>query len=99
VLDNMIDTIKENNNSKLKEIVGEKNPLVAEVAEKEEEQNKWKSFEAICELQHAARELYCEGEMSWDEMCKNLSDAINKLKGKEKELLEEEEDEDGEDED
>lgn len=70
---------------KLKEIVG-KNPLMDKADEESKEHERYEVFCAIDKLVQAARSLYCDEEMTFDEMVDNLSKAISKLKGKEDEL-------------
>lgn len=57
--------------------------------EKEEDtkSQKYQVFHEIVEFAHAACELYCEGDMSFDDALTDLSKTILKFKGKEKQLL------------
>lgn len=66
-----------------KKIVGKDNPLVEELGEKEEMGDRHGVAYAIRKLSEAACDLYCEGDLSWDEAVDNLSKAVGKLKGKE----------------
>jgi hypothetical protein len=70
----------------LQKTVGKDNPLMKAQNKEHEEDEKYKVFCAVGDLHSAARELYCSGDMSWDEMISSLSEAIEKLKGKEKAL-------------
>jgi hypothetical protein len=73
------------NIEKLTKMVG-KSKITAAMGEDQKEHDKYEVFEAICVLKDAARDLYCDGDMKWDEMVTELSAAILKLKGKENEL-------------
>jgi len=78
-------------NKRLRDIVGT-NPLVKSMKEKDNESERQESFEAVHVLVMAADDLYCSGKMNFDTTLDNLSKAILKLKGKEKELAKSEED-------
>lgn len=75
-----------NLDAKLKEIVG-KNPVADSIVDDDTQEQRYAVFGAVCDLKCAAEDLYCEGEMGWDEMIQGLGDAILKLKGKEQELI------------
>ena len=75
-----------NMDSLLQKTVGKDNPLIKAQNKEHEEDEKYTIFNAVNDLHDAARSLYCSGDMSWDEMIENLSEAIEKLKGKEKAL-------------
>ena len=79
--------IQENSQTddKLKEII-KGNPLVEPIDEESKEHERYEVFESIHKLVSAAHKLYCKGDMEWDKMLINLSDALMKLKGKEKDL-------------
>ena len=75
-----------NMDSLLQKTVGKNNPLMKAQDKEHEKDEKYTIFNAVNDLHDAARSLYCSGDMSWDEMIGSLSEAIEKLKGKEKAL-------------
>lgn len=77
-------------NKKLQDIVGD-NPLSKAMGNSMEKDTRHESFEAVYTLVDAASDLYCGGDMKFDEMLKNLCEALDKLTGKEKELAKSEE--------
>lgn len=78
-------------NKRLRNIIGT-SPLLKSMKEKDGENERQESFEAVYILVMAADDLYCSGKMNFDTTIDNLSKAILKLKGKEKELAKSEED-------
>lgn len=70
----------------LVDIVGKDNPLAKDINKQEDEHAKYENFEAVDRLVSAARSLYCQDDMKWDEMITSLCDALDSLKGKEEEL-------------
>lgn len=70
---------------KIKELV--KGPLTESIGKEQEEGDKHGAWFGVGRLERAACELYCDGDMSFDEAIKNLIDALGKLKGKEKDLM------------
>lgn len=56
-------------------------------SKREDDDVKYQVFSEISCLSHAACEMYVSGELSFDEAVSELSQAVLKFKGKEKELL------------
>ena len=75
-----------NMDSLLQKTVGKDNPLMKSQDKEHEKDEKYTIFNAVNDLHDAARSLYCSGDMSWNEMIKNLSEAIENLSGMEKAL-------------
>jgi len=70
----------------LKGAVGS-SPLIKEQEKLHGGNDKRDIFCGIYDLVHAASELYCDEDMTWDEMVSQLSKDILKLKGKEQDLM------------
>lgn len=71
---------------KTKELVGD-NPITAEMGNEHDENDRRGVWWSIQRLTSAAGELYSDASLSFDAAAENLTKAILKLKGKEKELL------------
>ncbi len=72
---------------KLANMVGKGNAIAEQINKKDDKHRKYEVFEAIDFLANSARSLYCDEDMSWDDVVSNLVEAIGKLKGKEKKLV------------
>ena len=92
----------ENLDAKLKELV-KGNALTDHKVDDDIKEQRYAVFGAICDLKEEAQDMYCEGELSWDKMCKAFAQAMTDLVGKEKELQKahdkDEEEAEGEEED
>ncbi|MDD5069047.1 MAG: hypothetical protein PHN89_05645 [Candidatus Pacebacteria bacterium] len=80
-----------NNKDKMDKIIQEvsKGTRIGEVEKKKDQEGeRYSVWRAVNSLGHAACELYSDGELSFDEAVSQLAQAIGKLKGKEKSLLE-----------
>ena len=78
-------TAVSNITDKVKQIIGK-----SDLTRENDEDKRYKAFAPVCDLTYAAKDLYCEGEKSFDESLESLIKALQKLKGKEKELMKDE---------
>lgn len=74
-----------NLDAKLKEIT-KGNDLTEHKVDDEELEMKRGVFGVVCDIKEEAYDMYCEGELTWDKMCKSFAQAMTDLIGKEKEL-------------
>ena len=71
---------------KVENIIGDTD-LIKNSKSRDEEDKKAQLFEPIYQLICGAKELYKDGDMTWDAILTELTNAILKLQGKEKQLL------------